>query len=54
MRDTLENVWEHLSDPYWRADHPELTAALLSVITGVIGLGFAYLQHKIITRGARS
>lgn len=50
MKELLEDIWEHVSDPYWRADHPEITAALLSVISGVIGLGFAWLQHKIITR----
>jgi len=51
MRDTLETIWDHLSDPYWRADHPEITAALISLITGVIGLGFAWLQRKILTKG---
>ena len=51
MRDMLDTLWERLSDPYWRADHPELTAALVSVVTGVIGLAFAWLQYKILHKG---
>lgn len=51
MRDKLETAWDRVRDPYWRADHPEVAAAIVSVITGMVGLMFAWLQYKIINRG---
>jgi hypothetical protein len=51
MKDRLEEFWDHLSNPYWRADHPEVAAAIVSLITGCVGLLFAWLQYKILNHG---
>ena len=55
MSDRLAELWEHIRDPYWRLDHPEVTMLLLSVISGLIGvisgligLVFAYLQKLLL------
>ena len=48
MRETLEQLWDNLSDPYWRIDHPEVTAVLLGVISGMLGLLFAWLKTRLI------
>jgi hypothetical protein len=44
MREYLEELREHWNDSYWRADHIEVTAALAAIITGLIGLMFAWLE----------
>lgn len=51
MRDRLEELWDQVRDPYWRADHPEVAAAIVSLVTGFIGILFAWLQYKIVNRG---
>lgn len=52
MRDKLEEIWDRITDPYWRLDHPEVTMVILSLLSGAIGLVFAYLQHKLIPGGS--
>jgi hypothetical protein len=47
MKDRLEHIWDHITDPYWRLDHPEVTVLLASVISGLIGLLFAWIQHRL-------
>jgi hypothetical protein len=44
----LEQLLDRLRDPYWRLDHPEVTAVLLGVITGVIGLLFTWIRIRLI------
>lgn len=51
MRETIEKLWDTVTDPYWRLDHPEFTALTLAVITGVIGLFFAWVQQRILRGG---
>lgn len=50
FRDALEDLRENWDDPYWRADHPEVVAVLIGIITGVIGLAFAALQALVQRR----
>lgn len=51
MTDRLRELWqelrEHWDDRYWWADHLELRAALIAVITGLIGLVFAWFETRI-------
>ncbi len=44
LREYLEDVRENWDDPYWRADHPEVVAALITLVTGAIGLIFTLLD----------
>lgn len=44
----LEELLDRLRDPYWRLDHPEVTAVLLALITGVIGLAFTWIRIHLI------
>lgn len=53
MKDKLQEVWEQVRDPYWRADHPEVAALIVSFITGFVGIFFAWVQAKIINREQR-
>lgn len=54
-REWWEDVRENWDDPYWRADHPEVLAVALAIITGAIGLLFAALQalvqRRLLTNG---
>jgi hypothetical protein len=47
MREYLNELREHWDDPYWRADHPEVMAVVVALITGMLGLLFAYLESRI-------
>jgi hypothetical protein len=50
MREYLEELRENWDDAYWRADHPEVVAVLVAIITGAIGLLFAWIEislHRI-------
>ena len=42
-----EDVRDNWQDAYWRADHPEVVAVAIAIITGAIGLLFAALQALI-------
>ncbi|HET7047864.1 MAG TPA: hypothetical protein VFI54_06290 [Solirubrobacteraceae bacterium] len=53
MREWLEDVRDHWNDPYWRLDHPELAITVASILTGIIGLLFAWLQAKLTARYQR-
>jgi hypothetical protein len=52
VKERLEELWDNLRNPYWRLDHPEVTMLILSVVSGIVGLLFAYLQAKLIPKGA--
>jgi hypothetical protein len=47
MTDYLRDLLDNWSDDYWRADHPEVVAVAIAVATGLIGLGFAWLESQI-------
>lgn len=53
MREYLDELRENWTDPYWRADHPEVTAVMLGVISGTIALLFAWLEIRIKTAATR-
>lgn len=46
-REYLEELREHWDDSYWRADHPEVLAVVIALLTGAIGLAFAWLESRI-------
>lgn len=48
LRDWWEDLRENWNDPYWRADHPEVQAFIIAVVTGVIGLAFALLETVLV------
>src|SRR6185437_4786615 len=48
IRDWWEELRENWQDPYWRADHPEVQAFIVAVITGTIGLIFAFLEAALV------
>lgn len=48
VREYLEDLRDHWDDAYWRADHPEVMAVTLALVTGALGLMFAYLQARIV------
>lgn len=52
IRGYLEELRDHWDDAYWRADHPEVMAVVLAVLTGAIGLLFAWLQMRLLKSGA--
>jgi ABC-type Fe3+ transport system permease subunit len=43
----LKELRDHWNDHYWRADHPEVTAVLVAILSGLVGLLFAYLQARM-------
>jgi hypothetical protein len=47
MREYLTEIRENWNDPYWRADHPEVMAVVLGVISGTLALLFAWLETKV-------
>lgn len=49
-REKAEELWENWNDKYWRADHPEVTMTVVSILTGIVGLLFAVLQAKLTAR----
>lgn len=48
--DYLKEAWEHRADSYWHADHPEIRAVLIAILTGLIGLAFAWIQQHLLQR----
>lgn len=46
----LRDLRDRWGDHYWRANHPELTAIVIAVASGLIGLLFAYLQLRLERR----
>ena len=48
MREYWQDLLDNWDDDYWRADHPEVIAAALAVLTGLIGLAFAWLEARIV------
>lgn len=53
LSDRLAAIKDKLTDPYWRLDHPEVTAILLGTITGLIGILFAWIRIRLIERPAQ-
>lgn len=50
LQDQLRDLRDHWDDRYWWADHAELRAALIAIITGILGLMFAWLQLTLERR----
>ena len=48
IREYLEDLRDHWDDHYWHARHPEVMAVMLAVLTGAIGLLFAWLQARML------
>lgn len=48
VRKFLEDARDHWDDHYWRADHPEFTAVIIAIATGILGLLFTWAQAKIL------
>jgi hypothetical protein len=44
LEEWLEDLRENWDDPYWRADHPEVQALIVAVVTGLVGLAFAWFE----------
>lgn len=42
----FDDLREHWNDGYWWADRPLTLAILLSIFTGILGVGFAYLEGR--------
>lgn len=51
LREFVAELREHWRDSYWWADHQALRAAGVSVVIGIIGLVFAYLQARATRAG---
>ena len=47
MTDFLSELREHWNDGYWWADRQLLLAVLVALATGIIGLGFAFLEARV-------
>jgi hypothetical protein len=47
VREYLEELRENWDDPYWRADHPEVVAAMIAIVTGAISLIFTTIDLLI-------
>jgi len=47
IKQYLEDLRDKWDDQYWHADHPEVKAALIAIVTGLIGLLFAWLEAKL-------
>ena len=47
MSDFLAELREHWDDGYWWADRQLLLAVLAALATGIVGLGFAYLEARV-------
>lgn len=58
MADRARELWrdlrDHWDDDYWWQRHLELRVALLAIISGLIGLLFAWLETRIRTGGAQA
>jgi hypothetical protein len=47
VREWIDDLRDHWDDSYWHADHPEVKMTLIAIITGLLGLLFAWLEAKI-------
>jgi len=52
VSDFLAELREHWDDGYWWADRQLLLAVLAALATGIVGLGFAYLEARVRARVA--
>lgn len=48
MREYLEELRDNWTDAYWRADHPEVMAVVVALLTGAIGLTFAFVELQLL------
>lgn len=53
VTELLRELRERWDDPYWWADHQALRITLLSLLSGVLGLLFVYLDAKLKRRLAQ-
>lgn len=53
LLDQARELWDRVSDPYWRADHQELMVIVVTLIAAVIEIGAAYLKGVALKAGAR-
>lgn len=51
LREFVAELRANWRDSYWWADHQALRAALVSVLVGIIGVMFAYLQARATRAG---
>lgn len=49
-REKLAELRDHWDDSYWWADHPTLRIAILSVVSGIVGLVFLWAQLELKRR----
>lgn len=47
MNDFLSDLREHWNDGYWWADRQILLAIIVALATGLLGVGFAYLEARV-------
>lgn len=47
LREYLEDLRDNWDDPYWRADHPEVVAAMIAIVSGAVSLIFTFLDLLI-------
>lgn len=47
LRDFLQELRENWDDHYWWARHQFLSIAVVSLISGLFGLLFAYLEERV-------
>lgn len=53
IRELIDELRENWRDHYWWLRHPYLQAALLAIVSGVLGVMFAYLEERarLLARG---
>jgi hypothetical protein len=54
VREYVEALRDHWNDHYWRADHPEVMAVVIALVTGAIGLLFTWLSARIVQHERQS
>ena len=47
MREYLEELRENWDNAYWRADHPEVMAIVVAILSGLLGLVFTFLEIRM-------
>ena len=50
LQERLGELRDHCGDSYWWADHPQLRAMLIALITGLISFLFAWAQLALERR----
>lgn len=47
MTEFLSDLREHWNDGYWWAEHQIELAVIVALVTGFLGVGFAYLEARV-------